>query len=57
MLTMVPFEIDSEYYFFRALTEIAYTYLKLKAPSINEESSEKALIEKKRQHIETMIKM
>ncbi len=57
MLTMVPFEIDPEYYFFRALTEIAYTYLKLKAPKIEEENSEIALIEKKRKHIETILKM
>ena len=54
---MVPFEIDPEYYFFRALTEIAYAYLKLKAPKIDEESSEKAIIDKKRKHIEMMIKM
>ncbi len=57
MLTMVPFEIDPEYYFFRALTDIAYAYLKLKAPKMDEESSEIALIEEKRRHIEMMIKM
>jgi hypothetical protein len=57
MLTMVPFEIDPEYYFFRALSNIAYGYLKLKAPNSDEESSEIALIEKKRKHIEMMIKM
>ena len=57
MLTMVPFEIDPEYYFFRALTEIAYGYLKLKTPKIDDEPQETALIEKKRKHIEMMIKM
>lgn len=57
MLTMVPFEIDPEYYFFRALTNIAYQYLKLKVPEIDEESTEKELIDRKRKHIETMIKM
>jgi hypothetical protein len=57
MLTMIPFEIDPEYYFFKALVEIAYGYLKLNPPSLNETEDERVLIDKKKHHLETILKM
>jgi hypothetical protein len=57
MLTMIPFEIDPEYYFFKAISEIAYGYLKLKAPVLDETEEERTLIEKKKQHLQAILKM
>jgi hypothetical protein len=57
MLTMIPFEIDPEYYFFKALVEIAYGYLKLNPPPSDETEDERLLIDKKRHHLETILKM
>jgi hypothetical protein len=57
MLTMIPFEIDPEYYFFKALVEIAYGYLKLNPPSLDETEDERVLIDKKKHHLETILKM
>ena len=57
MLTMIPFEIDPEYYFFKAVILMAYGYLKMTPPSGDEDDSEKELISKKKQHLETILKM
>jgi hypothetical protein len=57
MLTMIPFEIDPEYYFFQGLISLAYAYLKMPPPPFDGDESEQALIEKKRQHLEKILKM
>jgi hypothetical protein len=57
MLTMIPFEIDPEYYFFKALIHIAYGYLKMTPPIGDEDEGELALISKKKHHLETVLKM
>ena len=57
MLTMIPFEIDPEYYFFQGLISLAYSYLKMPPPPFDGDESEQTLIEKKRQHLEKILKM
>jgi hypothetical protein len=57
MLKMIPFEIDPEYYFFRALILTAHAYLKMDAPITDEDEDEQALIAKKQKHIQTILKM
>jgi hypothetical protein len=57
MLTMIPFEIDPEYYFFKALVEIAYGYLKLNPPPLDETEEERTLIDQKKHHLEMILKM
>lgn len=57
ILSMIPFEIDPEYYFFQGLMQLAYAYLKMPIPPFDGDESEQALITKKRQHLEKILKM
>lgn len=57
MLKMIPFAIDPEYYFFRALTKVAYDYLKMPDPVGDEDEDEQALITNKQKHLQTILKM
>lgn len=57
MIKMIPFEIDPEYYFFKALMLTSYDYLKMKMPLGDEDESELQLIEKKQKHLQQILKM
>jgi hypothetical protein len=48
MMTMLPFAIDPEFYFFQALVILAHDYLRLPPPEFDGDESEQELIQKKK---------
>lgn len=57
VLRMVPYEVDIEYYFLKALVSLAREYLKLPLENDDFSESEHDLIAKKRHHLETILKL
>jgi hypothetical protein len=57
MIKMMPFAIDPEYYFFKALILTSYDYLKMPPPPSDDDESERELIEKKQKHLQQILAM
>jgi hypothetical protein len=56
MLKMIPFAFDIEYYFIQAIRSLTHQYLKLPLVKFDVSEEELALIQKKHQEIESIIK-
>lgn len=57
VIHMIPYAIDVEYYFLIALQRLARSYLRLPEVVETYSETEEAIIEKKRHHLETILKL
>jgi hypothetical protein len=56
ILKMIPFEIDVEFYFIQAIRMLTYEYVRLPVPKLDFSEDDWALIDKKKKHIEEVLK-